>query len=170
VSRPGFTGVAAVLAVATLVAGAVLLIARPGGRAKRGQGRRAAAVTGPTLGVARTRLGPILVDARGRTLYVSTKDTGGRSTCTGKCTRVWPPALAAGEPRLGAGIRASRVSIERRRDGRRQLAYYGHPLYTLTADTGPHQITGQGFEGRWYVVTAAGRVLAPHGGAPAAGY
>ena len=36
-------------------------------------------------------LGNILVDGRGFTLYMFTKDEAGKSNCTGGCLQVWPP-------------------------------------------------------------------------------
>ena len=122
-----------------------------------------------SVAVARTRLGRILVNARGRTLYLFTKDRHGRSACTGRCTRVWPPALVSGRPTAGVGVAQGMLRTHRRHDGRRQLVYNGHPLYTLTADTAPRQVEGQGFESLWFVVSPGGRgVGASH--APPPGY
>jgi len=106
--------------------------------------------------VARTKLGPILVNGQGRTLYLFLKDRHGKSTCYGGCARVWPPALASGAPRVGPGVAAEKLTTTRRTDHKRQLVYNGHPLYTLTADVRPGQINGEGFLGTWYVVSAAG--------------
>ena len=153
--RPVWTIVAAVMAAVTLAVLAIVLLTRPGSRAKRAEAAGEAA-TGPTLRVETTRLGRILVDARGRTLFVFTKDRAGHSACVAGCTRVWPPALATGRTQLGPGVRAAKVTTMRRRDGRRQLVYNGHPLYTLSADVRPGQINGEGFLGTWYVISAAG--------------
>jgi len=169
VRRPSWTGVAAALAAVTLAVLAIVLLTRPGSRAKRAEGA-GEATPGPTIGVETTRLGRILVDARGRTLYLFTKDRRGHSACTGGCTRVWPPALATGRMELGPGVRAARVTTMRRRDGRRQLVYNGHPLYSLISDTAPGQASGQGFEGSWFVVSPAGRGIVPPGAKAAAGY
>ena len=69
--RPSWTGVAAALAAVTLAVLAIVLLTRPGSRAKRAEGA-GEATPGPTIGVETTRLGRILVDARGRTLYLVT--------------------------------------------------------------------------------------------------
>jgi predicted lipoprotein with Yx(FWY)xxD motif len=164
-----WTIVAAALAAATLAVLAIVLLTRPGTRAKRAQGAGDAA-PGPTIRVETTRLGRILVDARGRTLYLFAKDRAGRSACVGGCTRVWPPALANGRMELGPGVRAAKVTTMRRRDGRRQLVYNGHPLYSLISDTAPGQASGQGFEGTWFVVSPAGRAIVPRGAKAPAGY
>ena len=164
-----WTIVAAVMAAVTLAVLAIVLLTRPGSRAKRAEGA-GEATPGPTIGVETTRLGRILVDARGRTLYVFTKDRAGHSACVAGCTRVWPPALATGRVRLGPGLQEAKVTTMRRRDGRRQLVYNGHPLYSLTADTAPGQASGQGFEGSWFVVSPAGRGIVPPSAKGAVGY
>ena len=143
--------------------------ARPGPRATRGHDQDAAVPLDQraTVAVARSKLGRILVDARGRTLYLFTKDKHGRSTCTGRCTRVWPPVIVDGAPTAAAGVAKGLLSTRRRANGRRQLVYNGHPLYTLTADTAPGQINGQGFEGTWFVVSPGGRGVGRSKAAPA---
>jgi predicted lipoprotein with Yx(FWY)xxD motif len=178
-SRRSTIGLAALLVAAGLAAVAIVVLvatrgARPGrGRSaeRREPARDASVQTAPDnpLRVARTRRGRILVDGRGRTLYLFTRDRHGRSTCTGKCTRVWPPALVSGRPTAGPGVASSMLRSRRRADGASQLVYNGHPLYTLTADTQPGQAAGQGFEGTWYVVSPAGRPLGRRGDA-AGGY
>ena len=166
---PVWTIVAAALAAATLAVLAIVLLTRPGARAKRADGA-GEATPRPTIGVETTPLGRILVDARGRTLYLFTKDRAGHSACVAGCTRVWPPALAKGRMELGPGVRAAKVTTMRRRDGRRQLVYNGHPLYSLISDTAPGQASGQGFEGAWFVVSPAGRAIVPPGAKASAGY
>jgi predicted lipoprotein with Yx(FWY)xxD motif len=177
-SRRSSIGLAALAAAAGLaVVIAVILLLTGGSRQARG--RRAETGTSPVknatvpldqraaVAIARTKLGRILVDARGRTLYLFTKDKHARSTCTGRCTRVWPPALVSGAPTPGAGVAKGMLTTHRRAGGERQLVYNGHPLYTLTADTAPGQIAGQGFEGTWFVVSPAGRGVGASHAAPA---
>jgi predicted lipoprotein with Yx(FWY)xxD motif len=108
--------------------------------------------------VEHTRLGAILADSRGRTLYLFTNDRRGRSRCYRACARVWHPATVRGRPTAGPGLTA-RLTTVRRRDHGRQLVYNGHPLYTLTADTRPGQINGQGFSGSWFVLSPSGRMI-----------
>jgi predicted lipoprotein with Yx(FWY)xxD motif len=177
-SRRSTIGVAALSGGVSLAAvAAIVLLVTGGSRPARGSRGDEGVVKNasvpleqrPSVAVARSRLGRILVDARGRTLYLFTKDRHGRSACTGRCTRVWPPALVSGRPTAGAGVAKGMLRTRRRTDGRRQLVYNAHPLYTLTADTAPGQIEGQGFEGTWFVVSPGGRgVGASH--AQPAGY
>ena len=93
----------------------------------------------------------------GRTLYLYMKDRGTKSACSRRCSQVWPPATVSGAPTAGPGVTAAKLTTTRGADNRRQLVYYGHPLYTLTADVRPGQINGEGFLGTWYVISAAGK-------------
>ena len=145
----------AVVAAAVLVA--VVLTRSSTHAAPRAAPRHAAvAVAGPSVRAVRTKLGRILVDAKGHTLYLYVKDRGTKSACSPRCARVWPPATVSGTPTAGPGVEAAKLTTTRGADRRPQLVYNGHPLYTLTADVRPGQINGEGFLGTWYVVSAAG--------------
>jgi predicted lipoprotein with Yx(FWY)xxD motif len=113
--------------------------------------------------VARTKLGPILVNGQGHTLYLFLKDRHGKSTCYGGCARVWPPALASGAPHGGPGVAAGKLTTTTRKDHTRQLVYNGHPLYAMSADSRPGEMEGQGFLGTWFVVSPAGRRIGEPG-------
>jgi predicted lipoprotein with Yx(FWY)xxD motif len=121
--------------------------------AQRESGAPAASVR-----VARSKLGRILVDSRGMTLYLLTADRRGRSSCYSGCARLWPPATVSGHPIAGPGLTA-KLTTTRRRDHTRQLVYNGHPLYTLVADTRPGQTNGQGYSGTWFVLSPAGHQI-----------
>jgi predicted lipoprotein with Yx(FWY)xxD motif len=160
----------AVTATAAALGLLVLLISRG---SPRSDGNAAAARTGPpaSLAVRRTKLGRILTDQRGRTLYLFEKDTHGRSTCFGACARVWPPALVRGRPRAGEGVVASKLTTTRRGSSKRQLVYAGHPLYRMNADVRPGQTQGEGFLATWWLVSPSGhRLVAPGVSTKAAGY
>ena len=104
------------------------------------------------------KLGPILVDGQGRTLYLFQKDTGGQSSCSGSCASIWPPDTTA-NPKAGTGVSASKLGTTKRSDGTMQVTYAGHPLYTYTADTSPGQVSGNGintFGGVWNAVQPSG--------------
>ena len=148
---------AVAIAVVTIAAAAVavLLLTRSSTpAAPRAAAPRAAAA--PSVRVVRTKLGPILVNGQGRTLYLYVKDRGTKSACSRRCAQVWPPATASGEPTAGPGVAAAKLTTTRAAGDRRQLVYNGHPLYTLTADVRPGQINGEGFLGTWFVVSPAG--------------
>jgi predicted lipoprotein with Yx(FWY)xxD motif len=104
-------------------------------------------------------LGPILVDASGRTLYLFEADRKDISTCNGDCASIWPPLIAHGTPLAGAGINQSLLTITTRNDGSLEVVYNGHPLYYFVSDKQAGDITGEGissFGAQWYVLSATG--------------
>jgi len=102
-------------------------------------------------------LGTVLVDANGMTLYHLTGETTSKFVCTGGCTTEWPPLQAtAGTPTGGSGATGT-LDTAMRPDGGQQVTYDGMPLYTFSGDTKPGQANGQGFEGKWFALTAAGK-------------
>jgi predicted lipoprotein with Yx(FWY)xxD motif len=114
----------------------------------------------PTVKVAKTGLGKVLVDSRGRTLYLFTKDSGTNSACSGACATAWPPLSASGTPTVGGGAGASLLATTMRSDGTPQVTYNGHPLYTFIKDKKPGDTNGEGltaFGGSWFAVSAAGK-------------
>jgi predicted lipoprotein with Yx(FWY)xxD motif len=115
--------------------------------------------SGATVSVRQSTLGRILVDARGHTLYLFEKDTRGRSSCSGACAAGWPPLIVSGKPRAGAGASAARLGRTKRADGRWQVTYNHHPLYTFVGDTMQGQTNGEGlsaYGAEWYALSAAG--------------
>jgi predicted lipoprotein with Yx(FWY)xxD motif len=119
---------------------------------------------GARVALGKTTLGRVLVDARGRTLYLFAKDKGGRSACYGACATYWPPLVSTAKPQAASGVRASSLALTKRTDGKRQVTYAGHPLYTFSLDTRAGQTSGQGltdFGGSWNAVAASGRAVKP---------
>jgi predicted lipoprotein with Yx(FWY)xxD motif len=117
---------------------------------------------GAHLKLAKTRDGTILVDSKGITLYDFVKDKGTTSVCYGACAALWPPLLTTGKPVAGPGVRASLLGTTKRKDGKLEVTYGGHPLYYFVTDRKPGQTTGQGvdqFGGPWWVLSAAGKEI-----------
>lgn len=118
------------------------------------------AATGATVAVANdSKLGQILVDGSGRTLYLFVADSGSASTCYTSCAQIWPPVLTTGAPKAGTGATASLLGTTARTDGTTEVTYAGHPLYYFVSDKKPGDTTGQGvngFGGLWYVLSPAG--------------
>ena len=115
-------------------------------------------VTGETiinLGQSDT-LGSFLVDGKGMTLYLFTKDTPNTTVCYDKCATAWPPLLTTGSPVAGEGVDASLLGTTDRTDGTVQVTYNGWPLYYYEKDKAPGDVVGQDVGGVWYVVSAAG--------------
>ena len=104
--------------------------------------------------------GKILVNAHGQTLYLFEKDKHGKSACYGQCAKFWPPAFTTGKPIAGSGVSRSKLGTTRRRDGRRQVTYNGHPLYAYAGDSRAGQANGEGsrnFGAGWFVMNAKGK-------------
>lgn len=106
-----------------------------------------------------TKLGQILVDEKGMTLYLFVKDTGTSSTCYDQCAKFWPPLLTTGTPQAGTGANQSLLGTTTRTDGKVEVTYAGHPLYYFLNDKAPGDVTGQGVNGfgdLWWVLTPTG--------------
>ena len=124
--------------------------------------RPASSATRSTVAVRSTKLGKILVDSHGRTLYLFEKDTGTSSTCFGACAAVWPPLTVTGAPRAGDGLASNKLGTTKRADGKTEATYNGHPLYAYAADTAPGQTLGQGlnqFGAGWDVLSPNGNKI-----------
>jgi predicted lipoprotein with Yx(FWY)xxD motif len=100
------------------------------------------------------KLGAILVNGAGMTLYTLSSEAGGVIKCSGGCLNVWPPVtLPAGvsAPTLGTGVTGA-VGTITRPDGSVQVTYQGLPLYTFSRDKAPGDTNGNGivaFGGTW---------------------
>jgi predicted lipoprotein with Yx(FWY)xxD motif len=142
----------AALAVSAAFAGIVAALALANGTRARGT----------TVMVAKSRLGRILVDRKGITLYDFVKDKRGRSSCYGACAAFWPPLITKGKPHAGTGVRGSLLGTTKRKDGKLEVTYNHHPLYYFVSDRKPGQTTGQGvnqFGGPWWVLSPAGKEI-----------
>jgi predicted lipoprotein with Yx(FWY)xxD motif len=122
-----------------------------------------AAAAGTTIAVANdAKLGNILVDGSGKTVYLFVADKGTTSTCYTSCATVWPPVLTTGAPQAGSGAQASLLGTTTRTDGKVQVTYAGHPLYYFIQDKKAGDTTGQGvngFGGLWWVLTPSGAAM-----------
>jgi predicted lipoprotein with Yx(FWY)xxD motif len=111
---------------------------------------------------AQTRLGAVLVDSRGRSLYLFEKDTANASKCAGSCASIWPPLTTTGVPHAMGAAQASLVGSVRRSDGAMQVTYRGHPLYLYVGDNKTGDVNGQGlnqFGAVWEAVGPSGSGL-----------
>ena len=103
----------------------------------------------------KAKVGRVLVDSKGFTLYRYTPDGhGGKSVCMGECIRLWPPATVKGAgPLTTSGVKGT-VGTTTRPDGAKQLTLNGMPLYRFVKDTNKADANGQGFERIWFVLPA----------------
>ena len=124
-----------------------------------------------TVHVAKTRLGKILVDSHGRTLYLFKKDKGKKSACSGACAQFWPPLRTSGKPKAGSGAKASLLGTTKRSDGKPQVTYNGHPVYGFVMDKKAGDTNGEGvtaFGAKWFAISASGKQVSPKTAKPAA--
>ena len=108
------------------------------------------------------KLGTILVDGSGKTLYLFVADKSTSSTCYTSCAALWPPVLTTGAPVAGTGATASLLGMTTRTDGKVEVTYAGHPLYYFIQDKKAGDTTGQGidgFGGLWWVVSPSGAAI-----------
>jgi predicted lipoprotein with Yx(FWY)xxD motif len=162
-SRPATTATTAAPAAATTIGSATT---RPPTtiRTATTLPRRQHAAKPPTaIRVANSNYGPTLVDRRGVALSLFPREPAGNSRCEGACAAAWPPYLiTTRHVAAEAGARTDLVGTIRRRDGRLQVTYRGHPLYYYVGDHRPHQVLCQAvteFGGTWYVVTPGGSAI-----------
>jgi len=102
-----------------------------------------AAAAAPVTSVS-TGKGDVLAGANGMTLYTFKNDKKGVSNCYDACAQNWPPLFAdEGDTADGA------YSIVERKDGSKQWAKDGMPLYFWVKDMKKGDITGDGVKGVW---------------------
>jgi len=98
--------------------------------------------------VADSKLGKVLVDEKGLTLYTFKNDTTpGKSACNGGCATAWPPATAAAAPKVDGAT--GEFTLITRDDGTKQVAYKGAPLYRFANDKAAGDTNGDGVGGVW---------------------
>jgi predicted lipoprotein with Yx(FWY)xxD motif len=101
----------------------------------------------------------VLIDEKGRTLYVSRLEANGQQHCTGKCLQVWPLVLLSAHGRAGSGnasIKPSDITVATVPEGR-AVAFRGHLLHSYVGDTSPGANAGEGAGGEWSTITPGGR-------------
>ena len=112
--------VAMVVVVAVLAGLAASAQATPGAAAR--------------LRVRSTEYGKALFGPSGKVLYVFGADRRSKSNCYGVCAAAWPPLFTSAAPVAAEGVEAKLLGMTKRRDGRLQVTYKGHPLYYYSAD------------------------------------
>jgi len=115
-----------------------------------------------TVKTASSKVGTILVDANGRTLYLFEKDQPNKSECAGACASDWPIDHTSAAPKAGGQVKASLLGTIKRSDGTTQVTYNKQPLYYYAGDTAAGQLNGQGlnaFGGGWDVLSPSGNKI-----------
>src|ERR1700675_1692985 len=99
---------------------------------------------GTRVAIAKSRLGRILVDSKGITLYDFVTEKHCVSGCYGACAALVAPLITKAKPHAAPGVRASLLGTTKRKDGKLEVTYNHHPLYYFVSDRKPGQTTGQG--------------------------
>lgn len=119
--------------------------------------------SGTAINVGTTKVGQVLVDSNGQTVYLFLADNGATSSCnSASCVQYWPPVLSNGAPQAGARVNASLLGTITRSDHTTQVTYAGHPLYRFISDQMAGDVAGQGlnsFGAPWYVVSPSGALI-----------
>jgi predicted lipoprotein with Yx(FWY)xxD motif len=112
----------------------------------------AARAGGPVVKWKTAKFGPILATPGHLALYTWKQEKAGKIKCTGSCAKQWPPiTIPKGTmaPKHVAGVVGTFGELTRP-DGRTQVTFNGHALYTYSGDT-PTKILCNGVDG-WFVV------------------
>jgi predicted lipoprotein with Yx(FWY)xxD motif len=130
-----------------------------GGGSTNGMGTTTATLTMKT-----TKIGKVMTDSKGDTLYVYSKDMrGAASTCTMSCAKQWPAVKGKPEAAMGVKFSGSLGSVKDM-DGTVQATYDGYPLYTYAGDMAPGDTSGNGVGGVWHVITGSLLTASSSGG------
>jgi predicted lipoprotein with Yx(FWY)xxD motif len=100
------------------------------------------------------QFGSVLATRGHLALYTWNQEKAGKVKCTGSCAKTWPPlTIPQGTmaPKHIAGVMGTFGEVMRP-DGRTQVTYNGHALYTYHSDS-PTKILCNGVDG-WFVVKA----------------
>ena len=110
------------------------------------------------------KLGTVLVNSKGLTLYMFVPDKHAKVTCKGTCAAVWPPVkLPSGaKPHAAGAVKARLLGSDANPLGGRVVTYDGWPLYTYVGDGSPGKATGQALNlngGLWFALAPSGKVI-----------
>ncbi|MGN6474965.1 MAG: hypothetical protein ACTHK4_15120 [Mycobacteriales bacterium] len=120
-------------------------------------------------------LGQVVVDGRGRTVYILTAPGKKNVACTDSsgCTAIWPDLPfpdGTSSANAGSGLKASLLGAKKSSDGETYPTYNGYFMYEYAADSGPGKANGEGiksFGGTWYVLSPSGTPIKSAGGSSA---
>jgi predicted lipoprotein with Yx(FWY)xxD motif len=147
-----FTALFALLAVAAVLAACGSGSSYGGGSNKNSStsASTSAAKSDVVASAKKAKVGDVIVDAQGRTLYRFTAEAQGVPVCTAACVGTWPPAIVAN----AAGLPKHVATVKRPDGGKLQLTYDGHPLYRYAGDQSKADANGEGVGGQWFVLKA----------------
>ncbi|MGW1022002.1 SCO0930 family lipoprotein [Streptomyces niveus] len=106
------------------------------------------------------KLGEIVVDSKGMTVYRFKKDTAWpmKTACTGACLEKWPVVAPVDKNDTEGIIKKGFVTFDRP-DGIKQQTIDCWPIYTFAGDAKPGDTNGQGVGGTWYAVAPDSKLV-----------
>ncbi|WP_434599449.1 SCO0930 family lipoprotein [Streptomyces sp. A5-4] len=106
------------------------------------------------------KLGDVVVDSKGMTVYRFNKDSAWpmKTACTGACLEKWP-AVPPVEKNDTEGVLKKGFVVFDRPDGIKQQTIDCWPVYTFSGDAKPGDTNGQGVGGTWYAVSPEGKMV-----------
>jgi predicted lipoprotein with Yx(FWY)xxD motif len=123
-----------------------------------------AASSAAKVSLRKTSVGMVLVNSKGFTVYVFSKDSKNKDACVkiSGCQAIWPQLTTAAKPIAGSGVKASLLGTIPYKGNLKQVTYAGHPLYTYSADSSPGStsyVNQKASGGRWLAINAAGKEI-----------
>jgi predicted lipoprotein with Yx(FWY)xxD motif len=118
----------------------------------------------PTVKVASTEVGPLLVNKSGYTVYMFVRDKKNKDQCRKikGCEKDWPAVTTKSKPVAGPGAKKSLLGSIPYKGKLREVTYKGHPLHTYRFDASKGSVINIGnrqFGGSWYALNAKGKVV-----------
>ncbi|HEY9437936.1 MAG TPA: SCO0930 family lipoprotein [Streptomyces sp.] len=106
------------------------------------------------------KLGDIVVDKRGMTVYRLKKDSAWpmKTACTGDCLKKWPVVSPVKKSDV-KGVTTKGFGTFNRPDGIKQQFIDCWPIYTFSGDKQPGDTNGQGVGGTWYAVSPNAKLV-----------
>ena len=155
----GALAIPAIAFVALLAGGSPAAQAHP----THASHRATVAAASTVISAHSTKLGKILVDPKGETIYAFSKDTRNKDVCASirGCIAVWPITAVNGKLKAGAGVNQSllgTITVQ----GKKQATYAGHPLYGYVDNDGPADTDYVGISqsgGTWPAVSPTGKLI-----------
>lgn len=102
------------------------------------------AFAAPAVQTVDTEKGKVIAAENGMTLYTFKKDEAGTSNCYDQCATNWPPYLADASATADGDY-----TLVERKDGKKQWALKGMPLYFWVKDAKKGDATGDGVGSVW---------------------
>jgi predicted lipoprotein with Yx(FWY)xxD motif len=123
-----------------------------------------AAATADVMVASNAKLGTVLVDSAGKTLYMLKNAAGAPVACTGQCLTFWPPLLLPAGSTSATGATGVTGLGTVSAGGGTQVTENGAPLYHFSGDSAAGDANGDGissFGGVWHVVKSSASASAP---------